>query len=170
MSSVVRTRIDPILLAIQQQIMAVTGFPAERALIVDPEDLPFKPQGDQFCCTWLMDGDWDLPILEGGGRVDARLRETVAVTLYTRFGTDVATSGLSWLTDASLGHAFWRHQILDALVLFQPTDANGNWLCSQPLVPRSTRRPRRERDEKNWGSSTVAFLVEYEAALSQSYQ
>jgi hypothetical protein len=167
--SVIRTKLSAILPLIRQRLMDVLQLRPEAVIETAEDDLPPDPLGDQY--LWLRPRDQgpNLPVIDGGGRIDARMNRTIAVTLRTRYAADEGTSNLAWLTDATYGHLDKEHAIYDALLNFQPTDLAGNWLVTQPLKPRGGTNPKKDAKAKEWGQSTVDFEVSYEMDLNQSY-
>lgn len=179
--AVSRTELGPILLQLKIRLMDVLSWPAERVLLMDPDQSAYHHQADQYLLLWPDSSSPDLPILEGAGRVDARASERIMVVLRTRLSLDEATSKQLWLTDATgLGHLHTRHLIWDALINFQVTDADteegddpdeANWLIVAPVTPAGGQRPRSGKlDAKDWGETTQFFGLTYVLDLDQDYQ
>lgn len=183
-NTVLRTTPGPIFLACQAALMAKTGWPAERVIIVDPELFPGHTQAEQYVTLWLAHQTPNMATFEGGGRCDTRYTMEIEATLYTRYAVDEASSDLAWLTDASLGHFAAGTLILDAMIAFQPTDnyatdltgATGNWLCTEPIKPAPISRPLKRqkrvkgRGDPDWGASRFSFQAVYMPALTQTQQ
>lgn len=171
------TRLDIILLALQQQMMLILQWPAERVLIMDPDDLPGIMQADQFLCMWPYE---ELPheaTQDPNGRVYPRMLARCGIQVFTRSIVDLATDSFAWMTDATVGHIKARHQVYDALLIFQPEDAaTGRAIADCPLHSKMTTTPRRgfpgqKRSEtKEWGYSRINFTIDYQLAVDQSRQ
>lgn len=172
MAAQIRSKLSPILLAIRQRVMDVMLFPPERVLIVARDVLAQEPQADQFVRIRPRGGPIYYPTYEGGGRMDTRVRRSCSATLRTRMATDEPTQDLFWLNDVSIGHLEKEHALFDALVAFQPTDSDDNWLVTQPLEPKAVTTPEKARGAKmlEWGESTFEFVIHYQLALDQTYQ
>lgn len=171
-ATVLPTRLDRVVLALQAQLESALGWPSERVLVVDPEKLSFDPQADQYVCLWPETGFPEVPILEGAGRLDARHTVRLGVLARTRYAVDEPSSSLHWLTNSSLGHLVLLHNLWDALLNYQPTDTGdsaGNWLVVAPLVPVQSSRPRGRKPQKEWGESTLTFQFTYLLDLNTSY-
>ncbi len=171
------TRLDIIFLAIQAQLMLILDWPAERVLIMDPDDLPSIPQADAFLCAWPYDETPHELTTDPNGRVYPRFLARCGVQVFTRTIIDETTSALGWLTDATLGHIVARHQVYDALYIFQPEDADtGRAITNCPIHPRLATTPRRgfpnqKRSEtKEWGHSRLQFIADYQLDIDQSRQ
>ena len=166
------TTLDQIVLAVRTQLMAwpALSLPAERCLVTDPAKLTFHPEGDAYLWIWPDFESADLPVLFGAGRLDCRMAERIEVGIRSRFAVDESSSALAWLTDATLGHCPLRTAVWDALIQWLPTDAVGNALTVEPLVPARGARPRLDPAEKEWGESVLAFEATYILALTQSVQ
>lgn len=167
MPSVLATSWDKVILALQARLMSSTGLPAECVLIQEDQTLPEVTQAEQFLLLWEAAGKVDRPIWQGGSRVDSRLVQEFTVTVWTRCYLDEPTSSLVWLTDPALGHAVWRHKVYEALVSDVLTDAQDDWL-GLPVVPVGQGKASRDKEQREWGSSTLTFAVVYEMNLSLS--
>ncbi len=141
MSAPVPTTLAAILPVVQAQIMAWMSWPAERVLIMDPDEVGenYLQLGDQLCFVWPQNENLDVANETGAGRWNTQLAEILDIILKTRFGVDEFTNAQSWATDAGLGHYTLRAKLIDAVQDFQPTDNGdltgntGNWLCTYPL-------------------------------------
>lgn len=164
------TGMDVLLPLIQQRLMLVTTFPEERVIIDardDEDDL--KSQADQYVLL-RGGGGSPGPDFQGAGRNSLVLNEEIVCILHTRLQTDEATSDAQFLTNRSLGHYVARGLIWSALAGFQPVDADGNWLVTEPIWPRTYSKPRKSKARPGWGSSSLAFNVQYSAKIDTSYQ
>lgn len=171
------TRLDIIFLALQAQLMLILGWPAERVLIMDPDDLPGIPQADQFLCMWPYEEISHELTVDPNGRIYPRMQERCGVQVFTRTIVDLPTDSFAWLSDANVGHIAARHQVYDALLIFQPVDtATGRAITNCPLHPKMATTPRRgfpnqKRSEtKEWGHSRMQFIVDYQLAINQARQ
>lgn len=174
----VPTSFDQILLQVKAKLMDGLAWTAPHVLIIDPNDMQVAGgQADQYLMIWGGDDSTDRPIHDGAGRVDSRIRERLYVVLRTRLAVDEATKREKWMTHPSLGHWFFRHKILNALIAFQPTDngdltgATGNWLVLEPIAPVSGQKPNGiPKSPPGWGQSTLIFEAYYQLALDQTVQ
>src|SRR5215813_7909018 len=103
--------LDAILLSINAQLMAATGFAQERVLLCDPESLDFHPHGDQYLVFWADPEGASMPDWDGSSRINTQLVQRLEVRPRTRFQVDEASQALKWLTDPKLGHVQLRTKI-----------------------------------------------------------
>lgn len=169
MATVVRTSLPVILHFIRARLVEVLRFPEERVLILARDALPGDFQATQYCWLRPRRQSPNLPVIYGAGRNDARMTRTLAVTLRTALSADESGQDAEWLTQEGLGHLQAEHALYDALLLFQPTDAHGNWLVYEPLHPREATGPERIIP-CSWGESTLEFEVAYQLDLQTAYQ
>lgn len=179
MSAPVPTTLAAILPVVQAQIMAWMAWPAERVLIMDPDELNFEylPQADQLCFLWPQNENLDVGNETGAGRWNTQLTEILDLVLKTRFGTDEFTNAQQWaVSGGGLAHFVVRGQLIDCIQDFQPTDNGdltgntGNWLCAYPLKLTSGSTPRRYKKWPAWGQSTLSVEVKYQAFMTLSQQ
>lgn len=179
MATVLRTFPDSFTVALQAQLMTVLAWPAERVVVVDPDDVQeTHTQAEQHLALWPGDARPDLPIFQGAGRVDTRLAWTFELRLWTRCDLDEPNSSLLWLThqpvispaQAGLGHLYWLRQVYNAMVCFYPEDASQNAYLVQPLYPVGQTKPRRDKKQREWGSSTTTWVAVFDDDLDQSVQ
>jgi hypothetical protein len=149
--------------------MAVTGFPEERVVLLARADVPYHAQADQYVRIWPRSQTTQGPIVQGAGRLDARVVRRVSVCLWTRLALDEADRDNSWLLHATLGHLDAEHKLFDALLGFHPEDADGNWLCYEDCRVVAAAEPSKDRAEPEWGKSEVDVEVPYVLDLNQSY-
>ena len=171
MATVLRSRLSAILPLIQARVTAVMGLPEERVLLTgEMDNLPWDTQADQY--VWIRPREMrpNAPIIVGAGRHDARTNRSCLATLRTRYAVDEGPQEARWLLDRSFGHLDAEQLLLDALFLFQPTDAAGNWLVHEPLQPMPVSAPRKDQRDKDWGESTFEFSIDFTLDLNQSYQ
>lgn len=168
MASVLRVTLDTVLLQAQAKLMAAQSWPAERVRVEAPEDVDQHPQAEQYVLLWGGDQRINAGILQGAGRIDCRISARCNATLRTRTALDEVGSGLNWLTHPELGHYFFQAQVLDALLIWLNDDsATSNWNLFQPVQTISLTRPKRLRNERDWGESTVWFDLDYVFAATQ---
>ena len=161
-----RTRLSLILPVIRQRLIDWLQFPAERVLLTITDEPPFDAQAEQYVWVRLRRQAPGTPYVEGGGRTDARVRRTLAVTVRTRQALDTPLEHLLWLLTA---HLDAEHAVYDALLDFYPAGADGMNLTTEPLHPGTAAEPRADRDDPTWGESTVEFEIVYEMDLDQSF-
>lgn len=175
MPTVIRTNLAVILSVLRARLVDVTGLPPERVGLLQREEAPFNAHGDGYVYLRVEDGGFDMPDLIGAGRIDTREEILFSVTARSRCALDESNMDWLWLTEESLGNLKLRHAVLEAMVCFQPTDSEGNWLVTEPIKPSRSRRPRKEpgtrdRPNKDWGESVTYWELKYECDLTQTYQ
>lgn len=182
MAAVIRSNLGPIVLFLRDQLVTVLGWPEERVRVCSPQRLRNKdgstnhPHGDGYCLVWPGGLVPNQDCIIGGGRVDARLIRTIHVSLRTRFGADEQSEAIGWLTDVEFGHCWLEEQMIDALLLCQPNDAEdatggtGNWLVTEPVTIRTAEVPELERLDPDWGESRLAVEVSYPFNCAQDRQ
>ena len=173
MATQIATTPDVLLLAIQTQVQTVTGLPYERVIIDAREDAEADEtpgQAEQVIFLRVADGQIDAETVQNHGRTCTVERLVVSARLWTRLITDEINRDDLRITDPSMGHLVIRHQIYDALILFQPTDGAGDWLVSEPIKPRGSQAPRRRKKHPGWARSVLDFTVFYQLALDQARQ
>lgn len=167
--SVVRSKLSTILLAIQARVMLKMAWPEERVGI--SKRVPIKPQAEQFVQIWPSSQTTHEPVRKGAGRIDTRVTRRVQVRLYTRLAVDTAGDDTHWLTDPlPLGHLDTEHALIDALELFAPEDAAGNWLLYEPMRLQPASEPEKDDAEPEWGSSLMEYDVSFVLDLDQAIQ
>lgn len=169
MPTVLRTRLDVILLAVRQRLINELGWPPERVIVAKRDVLPFNAQADQYCIIQPRSQVTEQPIVQGAGRVDTRVTRRVAVIVRTRLSLDESDRDLAWLTDATYGHLRTEHAVLNALQMYQPT-RGADWLACEPLRLVPVSQPEQDREQPEWGQSVAEFEVTYVLDLDQSYQ
>lgn len=172
MAAQIRAKLRDILLDVRGRLMEVTGLPPERVAVdarQDADEPDLNLQADQYFLIRVK-GQTPAPGVEGGGRVNTRVKRRIQVCLRTRLALDEAGRDLLWLTEQSLGHLEREHQLYDALSTYQPTDGKGNWLVAEPIVLEQSTEPRKDKADPSWGRSAVEFVVDFALALDQSYQ
>ncbi len=163
----ITTDLGTLMLAFQQQLMAATGFPIERAIIGAPEEFDFHPHGDQYLMLWPDIEGNDRPSTIGSGRINTDMTDRFGVMVRTRLALDDTPSGLIWLTNAQLGHLVLRQLVWNTLIDFQAQDQDEN-ILNFPILPASGARAGRGKRpplDKTWGESTLWFDVTYQLAL-----
>lgn len=166
MATILPTRLHLLLPMIQQRLMDVLGFPAERVLIScrQEEDGEDHPQGLQYVRMRALGASPDMPVWEGAERVCPEHTRKLRVTLYTRLNTDPLGDDGVWATDPSLGHYAAEHLLYEALYAWFPTDTSGNAFTFEGLRPapvQETRKDRANRSFDGWGRSSVECDIRY---------
>ncbi len=165
----VRTTLNAVLLALRAMLETATGFPDERVLLLARDDLPYRPQADQYITIRPRSQRWDR-IRTGSGRFDNVVRRRMTVTLYTRLLLDENSEDLLWMTDATLGHFAVEHTLFDALEMWQPTDTDGNLLLREPVALEEASQAERSHKEEGWGQASYSFDACYVLDLNQAIQ
>lgn len=173
MPTIVPTSLADVLLAIQARLVAWLAWDESRVLIDarsdHDHDLTGPTVADQYLRLAVKARTPDDASIEGRGRVYPLLRASLSCTLRTRILTDKTTADRDALTAAAArGHLRVEELLWDALLLFHPEDADGNWLLSEPIKPRSGAGPT--RPPKGWTQSVIDFQVSLLWKLTQTYQ
>ena len=153
-----------------RQIQTVTTFPAERCGVSqsgDPEQ--FMRQAEQVILMRCGDQRPDLKSVQGRGRISPLFDCQVTCILWTRAVLDEMQRDLIRLTDLTLGHFVYQAKLWDALLCYEPTDAQGNWLVAQPIWPGPAQSPMlgkgKDHVHPGWIWSGVEFTVKYAMLL-----
>jgi hypothetical protein len=166
----IRTSIRTIALAIQTQIMAITGFKSDRVGIVGDGVIPHFT-ATQDVLIRLMDENGDDDALHGAGRVDDRRDRHMTIVCRVRSQQDQAGSDLLRLTRLTTGLVTLEDQVMDALQIFQPQDNVSNVITPEPMrIINGPHAPRHDPDDINWISSEIDLTVKYIRNLDQSRQ
>jgi hypothetical protein len=160
--------------ALRVRIQQVLGFPPERVLPdasgADTGD-PFPAPAEQFVLLRLGDGRAEPGAFGGAGRQAPLFRQEVLCTLWTRLQVDDLSTDEGYLLHQTLGHLKFSHALWDALWAFQPLDAGGSWLLTEPVLPESYQPPRSGGEgHKGWGRSTLRFTASFVLDLDLTYQ
>lgn len=177
MAAIVATNLDVILAAIQARIIDWLDWPDER-VIVDARadahhDQTGPTQAEQYVRLQVKARTPDQPSYQGRGRIYPKIFAAITCILRTRVNLDPSQSDQIALTlaatddDPARGHLPVEHQVWDALVGFYPEDADGNWLLSEPIEPRTGSAPL--KPPKEWMQSVLDFNISFLLALDQSY-
>src|SRR3990172_8020876 len=98
---------------------------------------------------------------DGGGKWDTRIRRIIDVALRVQLATDETARDVEWLF-ADDGYFALEESVIDALQMFEPTDAQGNILLAEPMRLLEGIEPAREQgNEVLWGDGTLAFEIVY---------
>lgn len=170
MATVIRTRLSALLPLLQQQVMSVLGFPAERVIILSREQQPYHAQADQYVRIRPRSQMTEDSIVVGAGRFDTRARRKINVTLFTRLSLDEADRDAIWLDDPTLGHLAKEHLLFDAVATWHPLDGAGNWLLAGTAKLGPVSEPSKERAEPEWGKSELDVDLTYVLDLDQTRQ
>ncbi len=173
MATVIRANLSAIIPAVLTRLGEISGFPPERVILSQVQELPFNAQADQILWLRIEDFRPDEAIFDGSGRIDARAEHTLAVRVRTRLGLDENDRDYARMLDASLGHLDLVDVVLNALWGFQPTDTGddtGNWYVTEPMKWKSAQGPQRDRVDPNWAQTVLLFRMVRTADLDQSYQ
>lgn len=171
--TVSRSSINDILAAVKAQLASYTGLDSGRIFEVARRRVPhFGAERDIL----LRPGRADPmdPMIEGGGRVDARVRRRLETVIRTRLELDQPDRDRIWLTETenARGHFQFEELVIDALEMFFPADSDGNHLTTEGMRFQGIGEPDKDErsEEKGWGESTIVWLLEYELPLDQSVQ
>lgn len=176
MSTVIRTDLATVLLAVRTHLVAFLSWDPTRVLVVPPEKLTAPPHYDSYLWLWKAQDSLDYPRFQGAGRFDRRATVRLEVGIRSRLGTDEVSEAVDWLADPTgtgLGHLQLWLRVCDAMDCFIPDDVGdgtGNWLVTQPIVPAGGGRPRIDPREIDWGESVLAYDVSFALALNQAVQ
>ncbi len=172
MATQIATTPDILMLAVQAQVISVTGFPYERVVIDarEPGEADEIPgQAEQVIFLRVGNGRIDFNSVANQGRLCTKETLTISARLWTRLNTDEHNRDDLRITDPSVGHLRVRHAIYDALIDFGPEDSQGNILYSEVMKPVDSTEPRRKKaPTKGWARSVLDFLLYYELALTQN--
>jgi hypothetical protein len=169
-SSFVRADFRAILLLLRQQIATVTEMHLSFIVVAlgSPDDVPHH-RGDKDVLLIPGDETPDADVIEGGGRVvNLRYRKLEVVPRMRRH-LDRAEADLIRLTDESLGFLAFEDSVLDACEIFMAEDASQN-VVALPAPCGRVGRPRKDRQDGNWVSSTIDVTLGYLRDLDQSRQ
>jgi hypothetical protein len=110
--------------------------------------------------------------VQGAGRVATRAQRMVSVTPRTRLSLDESDRDEEWLTNATLGHFLLEEQIIDALHLFFPLDANGVApFLVEPMRLMEGDQPGRDRQmPQMFGDTSLVYECVYMVTLDQEMQ
>lgn len=171
MASPTPTTLDLVLASLQTRLVTVLEIPAERVVIDarnDPDAEEVVVQADQYVRIRVEQRSLDTHSVEARGRNYPDLNARISVVGRTRYDVDAVNSDQSILTDTSRGHLRLEHLLWDALLCFQPVDAQNNWLVREPVKPGAATAPR--KPPKGWMSSTLEFNVVIILDLDRDYQ
>lgn len=164
------SNIGTILLLMKAQLVAVTGIIPSRVHITSREqsEIPHF-SGDQDLILRPMYERPTPGMLEGGGRANDRRTREVQIVCRSRAYLDTPDSDQVRLTSPGLGLLALEDSVRNAMEMFQVTDASNNTLTF-PIFVEGPVAPEPDREDKNWLHSVFTLQVEYQAALSQSWQ
>ena len=175
MPTPIPTDLATILPVLRARLVDWVELPLERVGLLQRDDVPFHSQADSYLFLRVEGGTFIMGDVEGAGRINTKERILFSITCRTRLALDEANVDYLWMvaTEESRGNAILRHKVLDAMMLFQPEDEDGNWLITEPIKPDRTLRPRKasgNNPNKEWGESTLWFVLTYHLDLDQDYQ
>lgn len=172
MAQPIRSTIPALLLNLQAVLMADLGLGQERVIIDTENDETDDTHYQAEQVVFIRKGSQTPERGHVGlGRVWAAERVRMAFTLYTRCALDDPPGFQVGLTDPILGHEVWTFRMRDVLSSWQPTDAAGNWLVQEPLIPAGGTGPTsRMKADWTWARSTLWYIMIYAPALDQAYQ
>ncbi len=171
MENVLRSSLDAILLAIQAQIIAVTGWDQSRVVIdTETEEPEGQWQAEQLVFIRLG-SQTPQRDFEGMGRIWAAMDVRLNCILWTRTALDEPPGYAIGITDPILGHQAAALAIKNSLDAFQPLDSAGNWMVQEPMRPGAIGATvRRTKEDWNWAKTSIGFDLIYAPATDQSYQ
>lgn len=100
---------------------------------------------------------------DGAGRLFTVLRGRVDVYVRSSLALDEAYQDDLWLTDPSYGALTKLDQVIDALQLFFPEDAQGQPLLIEPMRLQFCNEPRKEYET---GGEDGEVMAEFEIAYA----
>src|SRR5262249_30980494 len=105
------------------------------------------PNPGQFICVVApSSGNFDEPMIEGGGEHQATSGSTIRVKIHSITQLDEFTRDGILLTDTALGLIeIWRQVVSRLMTPWFPTDLSGNILTRDPLMPTGFSFERRDR-------------------------
>ena len=172
MPTIIATGFAPVLQAVQAQLIAVTTFPRERVNSAAWDETP-EFQGDQDVILHVGNPTPVGADQDSKGRLATRCVRPIEVRPRTRLALDVGGYADIWLTDPALGHLQLEELIFNALEQFEPADASGNWLVTEPMRLIPSVRPVipevPPQTPREWGDSRLTFEVSYLLALSPTF-
>ncbi len=161
----VPTNLPTLLLAIQAQAMASTGFPQERVIIWSKEKELWHSQGDQYIRIRPR-SQMSEPCIIGGGRWSPLVTRKVNVCLWGRLNVDSFDNDQSLMTDPNLGFLTAEHALFNALLNFHAQDPNSAGMLCEPLKLGPVKNPSNEMPATEWASSEADFDVTFVLSLA----
>lgn len=158
------------MLNLKARVVAKTAIPANRVLVLGRRQ---KTPTFNSPSDILLRSTPPVPLPEwqsGSGRIASVIRRVLTATLRVRSTLDRSDRDELWLTGASGMYAL-EDSLMNALEMYIPADASGNFLVYEPLrlVPTNEEENRSETDPA-WGQSVLSFSVFYASDLDQSEQ
>lgn len=164
--SPIRTTLATIQPFILARLIAYTELNARTCFASQVDVMSFDAMGSQYVWLRWEDDRPDDGVYVGGERYDFREGQLFAVTIRTRCAIDQANRDGAWLTDTTKGHLILMHNVMDALVGFQPVDDDDNILTVAPISASKGARPRKDKQSAEWGESVRYFYFEYQLDLT----
>jgi len=160
-----QTDLATVLTAIRARLIAQSVFTSANIRIAfhRPETIP-KP-GPLFALVYPADGNFDQPMLDGGGKDQCNESAVFVVEILSAVALDQSGSDEIFLTHATRGVLQSVRLVLKALtahMLLHPS--SGNEILRHPLLPTNRQMP--ERDTELVGSIAVTFEALFEWDLT----
>jgi hypothetical protein len=148
-------------LALKGKLIADGVIPFDYCIASDTTEQGLPPPTDQYVTIVFAAQNLDHPVFAGGGRTVHEFDGQVAIFLWNRLTLDPHFRDDSQLTDAVFGGFERERLILRALNGFDPTDAAGNPLLSEPMRIQSYHlQPR--KTQPGWNGIGSAWQLRYQ--------
>jgi hypothetical protein len=165
MPSAIPASPETILAAVKAQLIAATGIPSHRILILARDDAPVpKFNGPPDILLKLGPTRPDPNFGDNMGRVCALVRRPLAVIVRVRDDRDQQDRDDILTTDSDTGLNPLETRVISALHIFWPSDATGNALTQCPLHWVEGGGLTRENQKvSGWGQAVLFFQLLYQS-------
>jgi hypothetical protein len=158
-----QTDLSAVLTAVRARLIAQSVFTSANIRIAfsRPETVP-KP-GPIFAIVYPADGQFDQPMLDGGGNQQCNEDALIVVEIFGVCNLDQGGTDDIFLNHATRGVLPVVRLTLKALtahMLVHPS--SGNELLRQPMLPVNRQMPRREDESIGSIAVTLSALFEWD--------
>ena len=161
MPSPVKSSLREILPKVRDRLVSATGISANRVLYVQRPDTPHF-QGDQDILI-RVGPPRPLEHVHGSGRLYRVVSRLLQITPRTRWAVDESDRDDSWLLAATEGHLRLEEAVVDAIDVWVPERAGGDWLLIEPMRWVESQQPVRETPlSQSWGHTDLVFEFKYQ--------
>jgi hypothetical protein len=157
-----RSNAREILVSLRQELATVTGLGLARVTVsVQDDGGPHYLADQDIVIVPLEEPPGQPSAYVGGGRVvDLRTRR-VKILARTRCLLDPAGVDQARLLDLTLGHLVLEDRIYNTCQCWFPDDGAGRLLLCEPAKTGTWSRPKQERDNPEWVSSSLEVELTY---------